>query len=112
MVILSSDDEITLNDVPEEPALSRELRQRPPSEGPGVTDPGEGLSFPATTHEGTTRASLREYRELAERKYILETLAEFDWNISRAAAVLGIERTNLHKKMRALAIRREDATGG
>ena len=30
-----------------------------------------------------------------------------DWNISRAADSLGLERTHLHKKMRALGIRRE-----
>ncbi len=28
------------------------------------------------------------------------------WNISRTAIVLGVERTNLHKKIRAYAIKR------
>ena len=32
--------------------------------------------------------------------------AEFEWNISRTAQALGIERTNLHKKLRALGIHR------
>jgi transcriptional regulator of acetoin/glycerol metabolism len=50
---------------------------------------------------------LREFRDKAEADYILSTLKEFDWNISRASVVLGVERTNLHKKMRALGIRRD-----
>ena len=34
------------------------------------------------------RLSLREYRDAAERAYIVQTLAETDWNISRAASQL------------------------
>jgi two-component system nitrogen regulation response regulator NtrX len=37
------------------------------------------------------------------------TLKACEWNISRAATQLGVERTNLHKKMRALGIARDDA---
>ena len=47
-------------------------------------------------------------RDRAEREYICMTLKGCDWNISRAAALLGVERTNLHKKMRALGIHRAD----
>jgi DNA-binding NtrC family response regulator len=50
--------------------------------------------------------SLREFRELIETEFIVHRLEEFDWNISRAAQSLGIERTNLHKKLRALGIQR------
>ena len=38
---------------------------------------------------------------------VVERLEALDWNISRAADSLGLERTHLHKKMRALGIRRE-----
>jgi len=31
------------------------------------------------------------------------------WNISRTAIVLGVERTNLHKKIRTYAIKRGEA---
>ena len=60
-------------------------------------------------HPNGERFTLREYREHAEQRYILATLDETGWNISRAADELGVERTNLHKKMRAYGIRREDA---
>ncbi|MBP9086718.1 MAG: sigma-54-dependent Fis family transcriptional regulator [Kofleriaceae bacterium] len=51
--------------------------------------------------------SLREFREEVETEFIRLKLAEYEWNISRTAQALGIERTNLHKKLRALGIHRE-----
>jgi len=56
--------------------------------------------------------SLREFREEVESEFIRIRLAEFDWNISRTAQALGIERTNLHKKLRALGIHRGEGTQG
>jgi two-component system, NtrC family, nitrogen regulation response regulator NtrX len=53
--------------------------------------------------------TLREVREGAERTYIVDTLKALDWNISKASVVLGVERTNLHKKIRAYGIKRGDA---
>jgi two-component system, NtrC family, nitrogen regulation response regulator NtrX len=52
--------------------------------------------------------SLRDFRDRAEREYIRTTLHACEWNISRAATLLGVERTNLHKKMRALGIQRDE----
>jgi two-component system nitrogen regulation response regulator NtrX len=59
----------------------------------------------AITFEGA-RPSLRDFRDATERRFVLETLEENDWNISRTAQVLGIERTNLHKKIKALGLSR------
>jgi DNA-binding NtrC family response regulator len=56
--------------------------------------------------------SLREFREEVESEFIRIRLAEFEWNISRTAQALGIERTNLHKKLRALGIHRGEGGGG
>ncbi len=49
-------------------------------------------------------ASLLEVRQAAERDYILRKLEECGGNVSRAAEVLGLERSNLYKKMRSLGI--------
>jgi DNA-binding NtrC family response regulator len=43
---------------------------------------------------------LKELRELVERDYIQKKLEEHDWNITQAAQSLGVERTNLHKKIK------------
>ncbi len=56
--------------------------------------------------------SLREFREEVESEFIRIRLAEFEWNISRTAQALGIERTNLHKKLRALGIHRGEGSSG
>jgi two-component system nitrogen regulation response regulator NtrX len=51
--------------------------------------------------------NLREAKETAEREHILRALEESKWNVSSAARVLGMERTNLHKRIRALGLARE-----
>jgi len=48
--------------------------------------------------------SLHDARERFERDYILRTLATQQGNISRTADVLGVERSNLYRKMRAYGI--------
>lgn len=52
------------------------------------------------------RGNLREAKESAEREHILRALEESKWNVSSAARVLGMERTNLHKRIRALGLGR------
>ncbi|MBI4891763.1 MAG: sigma-54-dependent Fis family transcriptional regulator [Acidobacteria bacterium] len=49
-------------------------------------------------------ASLVEVRQAAERDYILRKLEDCGGNVSRAAEALGLERSNLYKKMRTLGI--------
>jgi two-component system nitrogen regulation response regulator NtrX len=53
------------------------------------------------------KSNLREARDSAEREHILKALEESKWNVSSAARVLGMERTNLHKRIRALGLARE-----
>jgi two-component system nitrogen regulation response regulator NtrX len=48
--------------------------------------------------------SLQDVREAAERDYILRKLEEASGNVSRTAELLGLERSNLYRKMKALGI--------
>jgi two-component system nitrogen regulation response regulator NtrX len=48
--------------------------------------------------------SLQEVREAAERDYILKKLEEAKGNVTRAADMLGLERSHLYRKMKALGI--------
>ena len=48
--------------------------------------------------------SLHEVKEAAERDYILRKLDETGGNVSRASELLGLERSNLYRKMKALGI--------
>ncbi len=48
--------------------------------------------------------SLQEVREAVEREYILRKLDETAGNVTRAAELLGLERSNLYRKMKSLGI--------
>jgi two-component system nitrogen regulation response regulator NtrX len=48
--------------------------------------------------------SLQEVREAAEREYILKKMEETSGNVTRAAELLGLERSNLYRKMKTLGI--------
>ncbi len=47
---------------------------------------------------------LREAREQFERAYLLQQFKECDGNVARLADKVGMERTNLYRKLRALGI--------
>ena len=79
MAILSHEDVLTAAAVPYELRLQREAG------GP---------------------TSVQEARESAEREHVLRALEESGWNVSGAARALGMERTNLHKRIRALGLSR------
>ncbi|MBW2526661.1 MAG: sigma-54-dependent Fis family transcriptional regulator [Deltaproteobacteria bacterium] len=98
--VILSGDEITIADLPEDPHVDPfDESAAPPPVANRAADPADG---PART--------LREVRDQAERGHIVQTLVDHDWNVSRAAVALGVERTNLHKKIRAYGIRRGEGT--
>jgi DNA-binding NtrC family response regulator len=107
-LVILSDESIGLGDLPEEiVAEAARARREAAATAAGPT------SLPRLELPPETRAlPLREFRDHMEREYIRIKLDENGWNISRTANLLGIERTNLHKKMRALGLGREGAAGG
>jgi two-component system nitrogen regulation response regulator NtrX len=52
--------------------------------------------------------SLHEVREAVERDYILKKLEETSGNVTRTAELLGLERSNLYRKMKTLGIAPKD----
>jgi two-component system nitrogen regulation response regulator NtrX len=79
MAILTSEDRITVESIP------LEIRQ------PQGARASNGL---------------QEVRDAAERERIRQALDQTDWNVAGAARLLGAERTSLHKRIRALGLRR------
>jgi len=49
-------------------------------------------------------ASLHEARSAYEREFVLRKLEEARWNMTKAAAALGLERSHLYRKMKSLGI--------
>ncbi|MEZ5589656.1 MAG: sigma-54 dependent transcriptional regulator [Gammaproteobacteria bacterium] len=85
LLILGSGEEISQEEV--EAAISN----TPPSKAQDVSD--IPLSLP-----------LREARERFGRSYLLQQFRECDGNVARLAERVGMERTNLYRKLRALGI--------
>ena len=96
MAILSGD-VIEVEDLPADGKLARAAAR----------ESGEATPDPIHDEDGR-RLTLREYRDRAERRYLVSTLEECEWNVSKAASMLGVERTNLHKKMRSLGVQRDE----
>jgi DNA-binding NtrC family response regulator len=118
MAILAGE-RITVADLPEDPHESPFEDEAPGEDLDGDEDSGLADGPSSSPHPGSSSNSnsnpafatesvltLREFKEKAERQYLVETLTRTGWNISRAAVLLGVERTNLHKKIRTFAIKR------
>jgi len=73
--------------------MASALRLRPQSEPETRVASGEEM-----------KGTLREARERFEKAFILRRLQETHWNITRAAERLGIERSNLHRKIKSYGI--------
>ena len=54
---------------------------------------------------------LREAREIFEREYLLAQINRFGGNISRTAEFVGMERSALHRKLRALGVSSDQRAG-
>jgi DNA-binding NtrC family response regulator len=67
-------------------------------------DPG-----PAASGYFVPQTPLREMVEAAERDFIIRALQLRKGHVTKTAADLGLERSHLYKKMRALGIRKPDA---
>ena len=63
-----------------------------------------GAPGPAADAKPAAMVPLHDARDEFERQYILRALAAQQGNISRTAEVLGVERSNLYRKMRAFGI--------
>jgi DNA-binding NtrC family response regulator len=75
------------------------------AKGPIVTP----LELDLPRHEQAAEAgdSLRD----VERRHIAATLRQYDWNISRTAKALGIDRVTLYNKIKRYGIREDEPNG-
>ena len=66
----------------------------------GMFEPGRGVK----ESDFFSYATLREARDAFEKDFICRKLQENDWNISRTADAISVERSNLHKKIKSYGI--------
>src|SRR5262249_21516063 len=102
MIIMTGGDTIDLADLPES------VRSPATWSGGGGTS---GLASPKSASaegSGETKAgTLREFKENAERMFLVGKLRENGWNISKTAEVIGTPRSNLYKKLEQYQISQE-----
>ena len=70
---------------------------------PEVLD-GDGASVGGSTSMAIMGSPLREARESFEREYLKIQIRRFSGNISRTASFIGMERSALHRKLKALGL--------
>lgn len=89
MVIMTPDKEISLKDLPHDingNSVAADL------------SPPETMQMPD---------SYREAKEIFEKQFLVEKLKKNNWNVSRTAEEIGLERSNLHRKIKSYNIEPE-----
>jgi len=64
-------------------------------------------SVPKTDRHPAGAGTLREFKDAAERAYLVQKLRENNWNISKTAEIIDTPRSNLYKKLEQYGIKQE-----
>src|SRR5688500_18665679 len=104
VLIMAPADVVKFDDLPAE-IRSGDLRTVVPvNERPHVAN----AAAPSTSANSTPPAgTLREFKDAAERAYLVQKLRENNWNISKTAEVIDTPRSNLYKKLEQYGIKQE-----
>jgi two-component system nitrogen regulation response regulator NtrX len=97
MIIMTGGDTIDLADLPEL------VRSPSAVASGGGASAAKGGGASSQSEAGT----LREFKENAERAFLVGKLRENGWNISKTAEVIGTPRSNLYKKLEQYQISQE-----
>jgi two-component system nitrogen regulation response regulator NtrX len=87
LVIMSPGNTITLKQLPQ-----------------AICDRRPQVAIKEQTSISLTADTFRTAREEFEKEYLIRKLEENDWNISRTAEIIEIERSNLHRKIKTYGI--------
>jgi two-component system, NtrC family, nitrogen regulation response regulator NtrX len=99
VIIMTGSDVIDVADLPENV-------RSPAAAGGAAAKSAEALS--AASQSGDTKAgTLREFKDNAERAFLVAKLRESGWNISKTAEVIDTPRSNLYKKLEQYQISQE-----
>jgi two-component system nitrogen regulation response regulator NtrX len=109
LLIMAPNDVIRADDLPREylsggaPALAAPAAPRPAP----PDDNGSAASEPREPETPSAAGTLREFKDQAERQYLVQKLRENSWNISKTAEVIDTPRSNLYKKLEQYRISQE-----
>jgi two-component system nitrogen regulation response regulator NtrX len=90
LIIMSAGDTIDVADLPDV-----------------LRSPGGTPARPGGDGEQSKAGTLREFKDVSERAYLVTKLRENGWNISKTAEVIDTPRSNLYKKLEQYQISQE-----
>jgi two-component system nitrogen regulation response regulator NtrX len=111
LLIMAPNDVIRADDLPREylgggSAAGAAAAPRP-APAAAAADNGAAVSDAREAEAAPTAGTLREFKDQAERAYLVQKLRENAWNISKTAEVIDTPRSNLYKKLEQYHISQE-----
>ncbi len=110
LMIMTPVDSVRVEDLPSD--------IRSGESAPRTSAPAASASASASTETASAGAApkadapagagtLREFKDAAERAYLVQKLRENNWNISKTAEIIDTPRSNLYKKLEQYGIKQE-----
>ena len=102
VMIMSPGDVVRADDLPADVRAGESAPASPTREAGSAADADRTAVGPAAV-----AGTLREFKDAAERAYLVQKLRENGWNISKTAEVIDTPRSNLYKKLEQYGITQE-----
>ncbi len=103
LLIMTPTDVVRVEDLPAEIRGGAQAPEAAASVAHVAAVAGSGTSTAVTPSAGT----LREFKDAAERAYLVQKLRDNNWNISKTAELIDTPRSNLYKKLEQYGIKQE-----
>jgi two-component system nitrogen regulation response regulator NtrX len=108
LLIMAPNDVIRADDLPREYTSGGSTASAPATPRPSAAeDAGAAAAESRDSESPSTAGTLREFKDAAERAYLVQKLRENAWNISKTAEVIDTPRSNLYKKLEQYRISQE-----
>jgi two-component system nitrogen regulation response regulator NtrX len=104
LMIMAAGDVVRVEDLPAEIRSGDTASRGSSSEGATVTPSTSAAADDSLALTGNT---LREFKDAAERAYLVQKLRETNWNISKTAEIIDTPRSNLYKKLEQYGIKQD-----
>jgi two-component system nitrogen regulation response regulator NtrX len=108
-MIMTPADSVRVEDLPSDIRSGDSSAPRTPVPAASASAPAEAASSNAApkAEAPAGAGTLREFKDAAERAYLVQKLRENNWNISKTAEIIDTPRSNLYKKLEQYGIKQE-----
>ena len=109
LMIMTPGDAVRADDLPSDirNAESNAARMPVASSANATSENAPAQAAPKADGQPAGAGTLREFKDAAERAYLVQKLRENNWNISKTAEIIDTPRSNLYKKLEQYGIKQE-----